>query len=102
MTNDTEKINIEISREELDILVGSVGAFLSEHEKWIKNYNPEDNFFGGKEVGGVKQEIFFAMLSEKMTATHLLHKFAAILGWSEEEVTEYEKIIEKEVYGKES
>jgi hypothetical protein len=35
-----------------------------------------------------------------MTATHLLHKFAAILGWSEEEVTEYEKIIEKEVYGK--
>ena len=83
---------VELSDEQIDVLIGALGAFIVEHETWVKNFNPE-------KMPGEAKEAFFAILSEKMTATLLLEQFCTMLGWSEEQITEYQNVIEREVYG---
>jgi hypothetical protein len=91
----TEKLTVELTESEIDVIVGGLGALLAENESWIHNYDPVSN----NDTEGY-QDVFFKQLSENLIATDLLTKLASLIGWGDTQVKEYLEIIQREIKSK--
>jgi sulfur transfer complex TusBCD TusB component (DsrH family) len=76
-----KQYELELSEEELSVLLGAIGSFLEENRKNLKIENPE---------------VYLACLSEDMTARSLAQELAELSGWSKETLEGFLRIGEEE------
>ena len=90
----TEKLTVELTESEIDVIVGGLGALLAENESWLLNHDRVTSDTEGH------QDVFFKQLSENLIATDLLTKLASLIGWGDTQVKEYLEIIQREIKSK--
>lgn len=86
----TDKATVELSVDEIDLLVGALGAFLAESESWLNRYQTKTDTTEHTDYS------FFAQLSENIQATELLGKLGKFIGWTDSNVLEFLEIIQRE------
>lgn len=85
------KLTVELTVDEADLLVGALGAFLAENEAFIKQYQNRTD------TTEQSDEFYLYHLSENATATELLHKFGFLIGWTDTQLREFLEIIQREL-----